>query len=160
MQTKESNGNWNVTTTPVRGSNIYVAFPGMGKTTYALHHAGVVDLDFGSFRSAMGVAPKRQSTLYSSFVKLANTYTRGGFNVLTNDPGLIPMFKQDGYNVIVSLPEDVGELVNRVILRGSNPAFDRSLAAHADEWVEGWAKTAKRYGAKIVYQKYFSIGGK
>lgn len=154
MQSKKQ---WNISTRPVRGSRIYVAFPGMGKTTYALHHPGVVDLDFGSFRSAMGVAPARQATLYNAFVKFANTYTRGGYTVLTNDPGLIPLFKQDGYQVIVSLPSDEEDLVKRVRARDSNPAFSKQLEQHATEWIEGWVKAANRYGAKIVRQRYFSI---
>lgn len=154
MQTKKQ---WNISTRPVRNSHIYVAFPGMGKTTYALHHSGVVDLDFGAFRSALGVSPARQSTIYSAFVKFANTYTKGGYTVLTNDPGLIPFFKQDGYQVTVSLPSDEEDLVKRVLARHSNPAFDKQLELHANEWIEGWVKTANRYGAKIVRQRYFSI---
>lgn len=153
MQSKKQ---WNISTKPVRGSDVYIAFPGMGKTTYALHHPGVVDLDFGSFRSALGVAPARQATIYNAFVKFANTYTRGGFTVLTNDPGLIPLFKQDGYNVIVSVPSDIEDLVKRVVARHSNPAFDKQLKIHADEWVEDWVQTANRYGAKLHRERYFS----
>lgn len=154
MQTKKQ---WNISTRPVRGSHVYVAFPGMGKTTYARHTAGVVDLDFGSFRSAMGVAVKSQATLFPSFVKFANTFTKGGFTVLTNDPGLIPFFKQDGYQVVVSLPSDEDDLVKRVLARHSNPAFDSALKEHASEWVQDWVKTANRYGVKIMRQRYFSI---
>lgn len=154
MQTKKQ---WNVSTRPIRGSQIYVAFPGMGKTTYALQHPGVVDLDFGSFRSAMGVAPKAQSTLFSPFVKFINTYTRGGFTVLTNEPGLIPFLKQDGYQVTVALPSDEEDLVKRVLARHSNPAFDKQLEQHVSEWTSDWARVADRYGAKIVRQRYFSV---
>lgn len=156
MQSQKA-GDWNVSTKPIRGSNIYVAFPGLGKTTYALHHPGVVDLDFGSFRSALGVAPARQSTIYSAFVKFANTYTKGGFIVLTNEPALIPLFKQDGYKIVVCLPENVDAIVKRVIDRHSNPAFDRIFSENAAKWSDDWAKIAKRYGAQIVYQKSFSV---
>lgn len=156
MQTKKQ---WNVSTRPVRGSIVYIAFPGMGKTTYALHHPGVVDLDFGSFRSALGVAPARQSTIYNAFVKFANTYTKGGYTVLTNDPGLIPLFKQDGYTIVVSLPSDVEELVKRVVARHSNPAFDKALEQNAVRWVEDWVKLANRYGAKISRQRFFEPTG-
>lgn len=153
----QSEKQWNISTKPVRGSTVYIAFPGMGKTTYALRHPGVADLDFGSFRSALGVAPKSQATIYSPFVKFCNTYIKGGFVVVTNDPGLIPMFKQQGCQVIVSLPSDEDDLVKRVLDRHSNPAFDKMLQAHATEWIEGWVKQANRYGAKIVRQRYFSV---
>lgn len=149
--------NWNISTRPIRGSQIYVAFPGMGKTTYARQHAGVVDLDFGSFRSALGVAPKMQATLFGPFVKFANTYTKGGFTVLTNEPGLIPYLKQDGYKVIVSLPKDISDLVDRVLKRHLNPTFDKMLAENAESWMNDWARTAKRYGAEITYSRYFNI---
>lgn len=154
MQSKKQ---WNITTKPIRGSTVYIAFPGMGKTTYALHHAGVVDMDFGSFRSAMGVAPARQATLYDPFIKLCNTFTKGGFTVLTNEPGLIPFFKQCGYVIVVNLPSDVEDIIKRVLERGSNPAFDREYSKMAPKWVEDWKKIAEKYGAKILFSKYFSI---
>nr|UBR89008.1 hypothetical protein [Picobirnavirus sp.] len=149
---------WNISSRPPASkAEVFVAFPGMGKTTYALQHAGVVDLDFGSFRSAFGVHPKQQGSLFPAFVKFINTFSKSGFTVLTNEPGLIPLLKSSGYQVVVSLPANKQALVQRVLKRASNPAFDKQLSIHVDEWVSDWARTAKKYGAEIRYQQYFDV---
>lgn len=158
MHTKKQ-VDWNVDTQSTPGKRVYVAFPGMGKTTYALHHAGVVDLDFGSFRSALGVPSNSQQTVFGPFIKLLNTYSRGGFTVLTNEPSLTPYLKSSGYQVIIVVPDDVEEVKQRVLKRGSNPAFDKLFATHAQDWIHDWESIGKRYGVKVVHQKYFNIGG-
>lgn len=132
-------------------------FPWYGENNLRPISAGIVDLDFGSFRSALGVVPKSQSTIYSPFVKFINTFVKGGFSVVTNEPGIIPLLKQSGYKVVVSLPDSIEDLVRRVLKRNSNPAFDAQLKLNAEKWVSDWERLGKKYGAEVIFQKYFSL---
>lgn len=135
---------------------MYLAFPGMGKTTYAKTHPGVLDLDFGNFRSALKVSPRENGKLYPAFISLAKRYADQGWVILTNEPGLIPLAKQSGFKIVVEVPSDVEELVRRVALRdGKGNAFVKALRSNAPSWVSGWISTARKYKLPLVKGKYF-----
>lgn len=148
MQTKE------------KQNRIFVAFPGMGKTTYALSNAGVVDLDFGNFRSALKVAKEDEHTLFPSFQRLAKYYFKDGYDVLTNEPNLIPLLKQFAENrIVVVLPKNNAALVQRVQEREEkkhvNASFPIALAQNIDSWIDGWTKISDQYHVPIKCVDYF-----
>lgn len=153
MQTKETK----------EKNRVFFAFPGMGKTTYALSKAGAVDLDFGNFRSAFGRGRKSGNTadLLIPFSKLIKYYWQDGYNVLTNEPSLIPLVKQfaEGYITMV-LPKDDELHVERVKQRalGNNRhdlQFAREMERHYDEWINGWMEKASNYKLPIKFVHYF-----
>lgn len=149
MQTKRNTQN-----------HIFVAFPGMGKTTYALSHSGVVDLDFGNFRSALKVPREQQHTLYSAYQRLAKYYFKDGYDVLTNDQGLIPFLKQFAEGrIIMVLPLNEAEHVERVKQREKanpiNAGFPKMLSENISTWVDDWAEVANRYNIPINHVRYF-----
>lgn len=158
MQTKE-NSNWNFVPKDAFGVNkVVIAFPGMGKTTYALHTPGVVDLDFGSFRSALGVSPQQQGSIYPQFVKYLQFY-RKLWLILTNDPGLIPGLKSAGFQVVVNVPSDLNDLLRRVQQRdGKDRPFAMQLAKNLPRWVDDWKKLAARYQVQLVESDYLYLG--
>lgn len=137
---------------------IFVAFPGMGKTTYALSHSGVVDLDFGNFRSAMKVAKENEHILLPAFQRLVSIYVKDGFDVFTNEPSTIPLIKQIGSSIMVVLPRDIPELVMRVRKREQkrhgNLAFVKALAQNGTNWVSDWDKIARKYNISVQYVNY------
>lgn len=144
-----------------QNSNIVLfAFPGMGKTTYALHTPGAIDLDFGNYRSANKVKKEDEARLLLPFSRLVKYYFRDGFNVLVNEPSLIPLVKQfTGNRVAVALPVDADELVERVIQRskGDNyhsKDFAKQMKDNIDEWLQGWTQTALKYGISIHWVNY------
>jgi len=139
---------------------VLFAFPGMGKTTYALHKPGAIDLDFGNFRSANKVTKEKDSVLQMPFSRLIKYYFRDGYNVLTNEPALIPLVKQfTGNRIAVALPVDPDELVERVIQRskGDNyhsQDFAKQMKDNIDEWLQGWTKVALKYEVPIHWVTY------
>jgi hypothetical protein len=138
----------------------YIAFPGMGKTTYAKSHTGVIDLDYGMFRDSWFKTfyqhhPK-MGAINRMFTHLCVKYAKQGWIILTNDPALAPLLKQSGFNVIIEVPSDVEELVERVALRdGEKDAFVQALRRNGPEWVSSWIQTATKYQLPLVKGKYF-----
>lgn len=149
MQTKRNTQN-----------HIFVAFPGMGKTTYALSHSGIVDLDFGYLRSALQVPKDNQHTIYAAYQRLASYYFREGYDILTNDQGLIPFLKQfaEG-DIVMVLPLNNDEHAVRVMQReagrNGNKAFAKALKENIDTWADDWAHVANKYHIPIHHVRYF-----
>lgn len=127
-----------------RLGDLVFAFPGMGKTPYALTHAGVVDADFGDFRAAMNVAKDHEKVLLLPWSKLISTWLYRGFTVLSNDPKLFSFFK--------SYPR-------AVVFLPALPAYSaKKMNVSADtvkEWTLDWEKQAKKYGLPV---KWLSVG--
>lgn len=141
-------------------NRIFVAFPGMGKTTYALSHPGVIDLDFGNYRSSLKVDKKQEGTLLTPFARLMKYYYKDGYDVLTNDPKLINLAKQFAEGrVVVVLPKDFQEHVERVKQREEkrhvNAEFPKLLAENVDKWVHDWESIAARFKVPVRRVKYF-----
>lgn len=141
-------------------NKVYVAFPGMGKTTYALSHAGTIDLDFGNFRSALKVEKENEHVLFPAFQRLAKFYFKDGYDVLTNEPSMIPLMKQFAERrMVMILPRDKTALVQRVQERERrrhvNADFPIALAKNVDSWVSDWAKIAQKYDITVMYVNYF-----
>lgn len=160
MQSKTENWNLNDSAPVLPGGQIYIAFPGLGKTTYARQHCNVVDLDFGTYRSARMVSPNEQKSLYPEFSRYVKYWFKDGWIVLTNDQGLIPYLKQFAEGrIVVELPENVNDLVLRVARRekvsGKNQIFANALAKNAFQWVEGWQSYARKYNIPVIHTKFF-----
>lgn len=144
----------------MHSNKIYFAFPGMGKTTFALNHCGFIDLDFGNLRSAFKVEKSKEHELFNGFSRLIKIYYRDSYNVMTNEPSLIPLVKQFAEKAMVmELPLDNTELVSRVKFREEkrhvNADFPKQLAENVDTWVNDWERIAKRYSVPIIRVKYF-----
>lgn len=160
MQSKE-NWNLNESSAPKKvGGQVYFAFPGMGKTTYARQHANVVDLDFGTYRSARLVEPKEQSVLYPEFSRLMKYYYKYGFIVLTNDYKLIPFVKQFAEGrMVMELPVNGEVLARRVMERdqaeGGNITFARALSQNVLTWVKDWERYAQKYHIPVIKTEFF-----
>lgn len=138
---------------------IYVAFPGMGKTTYALRHGGVIDLDFGNFRSAMGRRRdiSDSAALKVPFSRLIRYYYQDGFNVFTNEYTLIPLIKQfaEG-NIVMVLPSNIETHVRRVNARAKQNnrheiSFAKEMESNISTWVEDWSSFARVYKIPVKY---------
>lgn len=140
-----------------------LAFPGMGKTTLAKRKPGLIDLDYGSFRTALLKEPTDdQKSVIRSFMILANRYGAEGFTVLSNEPKLMPYLKNNGRSVMVVLPKSDVDLAKRIAERyhaddgGWHGHFLFNLATHQDDWVRGWEDSAKKYGFKVYKVNYLS----
>lgn len=139
-----------------------LAFPGMGKTTLALRVPGLIDLDYGSFRTALDVDPRQdQTATLQKYMKLANKYGAEGFTILSNEPQLMPYLKQSGWEVEVVLPAKDVDLADRISRRYGNDGgwhgrFLGALKKNQSEWVDNRIKEATKYDFKIHRVHYLS----
>lgn len=139
-----------------------LAFPGMGKTTLALREPGLIDLDYGSFRTALNKAPSDDQTqVMRSFMRLANRYGSEGFIVLSNEPQLLPYLKQSGWDILMVLPTDYTDIHARISARYGDDGqwhghFLEAMRENQAKWVNDWIKLADRYHVNYVQVKYLS----
>lgn len=118
---------------------VILAFPGMGKTPLAKRNPKYLDLDFGFFRTAHGVAKEDEERLLVPFAKLVKLYESEGYVVLTNDPKLMKHLK-----------------VSRVLLPENHLYSARKLGVSVSkvtEWVAGWRESAKASNIPVTYVK-------
>lgn len=116
---------------------VILAFPGMGKTPLAKLDSKYLDLDFGFFRTALGVPKEREATLLKPFSKLARLYVDQGYIVLTNEPKLMEVMKISK----VYLPKDAKYSAKKLKVPIST----------AEEWIQGWASDARKHSIPVVY---------
>lgn len=152
------------TTKQYKKLNIIVfAFPGMGKTTYALQHPQVVDLDFGNFRSALKVKKEDEAQLILPFSRLMKYYFRDGFTILCNEPSLIPLVKQFAEGrIYMVLPRSKVDLVERVKQRAQQSNYhDKGFAdlmeKNIESWVSDWEQMAYKYNIPIDYDEFLGV---
>lgn len=116
---------------------VILAFPGMGKTPLTKRESGYIDLDFGFFRSALGVRKEDEATLLKPFAKLAKMYADQGFIVLSNEPKLMDVMRVTK----VYLPKDVRYSARKL----------KVPVETAQEWVKGWDDMARKHSVPVVY---------
>lgn len=132
-----------------------LAFPGMGKTTLSKENKDYVDFDYGSFRDLMGYSHSdNQAEVIKAYMKVVQ-HLKGGI-LLTNEPDLLPHFKQAGLTGEVQLPSDIGIVIDRISDRDQDDGswdgkFINELTKHGAKWSDDWERKANKYGYKVRY---------
>jgi len=134
--------------------SVVLAFPGTGKSTAAKQLPGVIDLDFGFFRSAFKVRKEDEATLLEPYSKMVLQFVNSGFTVLINEPKVVPYLLQKHINVQVVVPEQdtIGEVASRVKARGGvgDRAFAAAMLKSGLSWVADWLKTAISHNLSFI----------
>jgi hypothetical protein len=115
---------------------VLLAFPGLGKTPLAKRESRYIDLDFGFFRSALGVKKEDEAKLLRPFADLAKFYADQGYIVLTNEPKLMDVMKITK----VYLPKDVKYSARKL-------KVDEKTA---EQWVADWEQLAVKHHVPVV----------
>lgn len=139
---------------------VFVAFPGIGKTTYARSHTNVVDLDYGyydkAFKAAYSGRDQKKGPINFIFTRMISSYLKDGWVVLTNHPYIIKNLVGEKMKVIMVLPSDPDDLVKRVENRdGQKNKFVIDLKQNIHKWINDWERIAKEYNVDIAYVNYF-----
>lgn len=116
-----------------------LAFPGMGKTPLALQRGKYLDLDFGSFRDALGVPKEQERTLLKPFAKLMEKYEHDGFIVLSNDPKLMEVTR-------------ISKVYLPLILNYSATKLKVDVDT-VTTWVNDWRILAKEHDVPVIWIK-------
>jgi len=128
---------------------ILLAFPGTGKTPLARKDPRYLDLDFGFFRTALGVKKEDEAILYQPFVDMARMYEDQGFVVLTNEPGILDHIARmhDGKSAKPMWPI-------KMILPKETKYSAKKLGVSKEtvqNWIADWEVAAKRNNVKVTY---------
>lgn len=94
---------------------IYLAFTGLGKTTFCKNNPSWFDFDLESFSSKEGGINCNNIELIK---KMIDNYTKYGYNILMSAvTALIPIFASMHYEFTVFLPEDTPEMREEILKR-------------------------------------------